>query len=371
MADEEPINWATNPPSENLRLEFKAWIDPASPRDKAKIVRALLALRNRNGGSLIIGIDDKTSSPLPDPPYDVRSTFHADVVQSLVSLHASDPFEVRVKFLPIGRIEYPEIIVQRGVRIPVAVKRGIVEGNHTFLQNGEVPFRTTRASGDVSSAACQPADWGELVDICFENREADIARFLRRHFGDAGIEGVLSALSPAAMTKSVPSDDAVDALNWGHERLMKRLDESGFPDGKHGHLSWGGLEAGVVISPALTNFVADRRFLNIILDSVPALTGLQSWPDTRNWSELATKPDVQNGVWETLLDVYGLWKYLGFSIIDPSGRFYTWRSFDDDASANQFGHAVQMFFDPLQATKQIIEVIASALILCRALKTYK
>jgi hypothetical protein len=46
-------------PGETLRVELKAWLDPNQPADAALIVQACLALRNRNGGHLLIGFRDK------------------------------------------------------------------------------------------------------------------------------------------------------------------------------------------------------------------------------------------------------------------------------------------------------------------------
>lgn len=50
-------------PAEALNVEIKNWIDPTTLQGKAKIVRAALALRNRNGGELVIGFNDQTLKP--------------------------------------------------------------------------------------------------------------------------------------------------------------------------------------------------------------------------------------------------------------------------------------------------------------------
>jgi len=42
-------------PTESLNVEIKRWINPDEPEGEAKIAKAALALRNRNGGYLIIG----------------------------------------------------------------------------------------------------------------------------------------------------------------------------------------------------------------------------------------------------------------------------------------------------------------------------
>lgn len=51
-------------PSESLNVEIKSWIDPDEPEGIAKIVKAAFAIRNRNGGFLLVGFEDKTWMPV-------------------------------------------------------------------------------------------------------------------------------------------------------------------------------------------------------------------------------------------------------------------------------------------------------------------
>ena len=62
-------------PAEGLNVEIKRWIDPDDESGVAKIVRACLALRNRNGGYVVIGFDNKTLQPdLAHEPNNVHTT---------------------------------------------------------------------------------------------------------------------------------------------------------------------------------------------------------------------------------------------------------------------------------------------------------
>jgi predicted HTH transcriptional regulator len=63
--DQRRIDELIARPSESLNVEIKAWISPDDPSGVAKIVRAALALRNRNGGYLVVGFNDKTYSRIP------------------------------------------------------------------------------------------------------------------------------------------------------------------------------------------------------------------------------------------------------------------------------------------------------------------
>ena len=59
ILDDDQIRALVARPGEALNVEIKRWIDPSQPSGVAKIVKAAFALRNRNGGFLVIGIDDK------------------------------------------------------------------------------------------------------------------------------------------------------------------------------------------------------------------------------------------------------------------------------------------------------------------------
>lgn len=95
-------------PSESLSVEIKTWFDPDSPEGKMKLVRGMLALRNANGGYLLIGFDDKSLKPdLARVPLDVRSTFHPDKIFALVARFASEQFDVAVEFVERDAVSFP------------------------------------------------------------------------------------------------------------------------------------------------------------------------------------------------------------------------------------------------------------------------
>ena len=99
LITDEEIESFINRPSEGLSREIKTWIDPTSPHGIQKIVMACFALRNRNGGFLLIGFNDKTLQPdLAGAPANVQADFHVDVIQGLIARYASRPFEVAVGF---------------------------------------------------------------------------------------------------------------------------------------------------------------------------------------------------------------------------------------------------------------------------------
>lgn len=83
-------------PRESLDVELKQWIDPQSPQGIAKVARACIALRNNNGGYLVIGFLDDGTPDSANIPSDIRATFHLDVVQGIVSRYSSEKFGIEI-----------------------------------------------------------------------------------------------------------------------------------------------------------------------------------------------------------------------------------------------------------------------------------
>jgi hypothetical protein len=175
------LELVTNP-REALSIEIKGWIDPGTPEGEAKIAKCVLALRNHGGGFMIIGFDNQSSAPLTaGRPPDVRAAFHSDAIQLIATRYASEPFEVTVHFPHREGVEFPVIEVPAGVRTPVAAKCDLVNAGQSLIRKDALFVRSLNSSGVVSSASAGWKDWPRLVEICFDNREADIGRFLRRH----------------------------------------------------------------------------------------------------------------------------------------------------------------------------------------------
>lgn len=45
-------------PRESLAVEIKSWLDLSNPQHQAKIIKTAIALRNNNGGYMILGCDN-------------------------------------------------------------------------------------------------------------------------------------------------------------------------------------------------------------------------------------------------------------------------------------------------------------------------
>jgi hypothetical protein len=156
--------------TEGLNVEVKSWIDPAQPAGYAKIVKAALALRNRNGGYIVIGFDDKNLQPdVKNRPIDIRAPFHLDKIQPLISRYAFDPFEVGVAFPDLDGAAYPVIVIPEGVRTPVAARAEIEDPDpaargRKLTRYGEVYFvRKRQAQHRPGAARRLEGDSGDLL----------------------------------------------------------------------------------------------------------------------------------------------------------------------------------------------------------------
>ncbi|WP_338665995.1 hypothetical protein VQH23_12625 [Pararoseomonas sp. SCSIO 73927] len=363
--DERQAEALVRAPGEALRVEIKSWLDIDGPEHRAKLVRALLALRNFGGGFLLIGFDDRTGSPAENPPPDPRSSFHVDVLQRLVSTYASEPFGIEVTFVERAGIAYPVIEVPTGVQVPVAIKADLRHETRHLLRRGDVMFRTLGANNTVSSAAAGPGDWRQIMEICFDNREADLARFVRRHLRSSDLPGLLADLGLAMNRVSRPGlqeicrefadECAVRAEQKERARGLLPLPES-----------FGQMEIAAVLDPPASGFIADQGFRDRLMRSHPRYSN-DLWMDSRGYPNRGDRPSVDAGGWDALVDLTDWWKMREFSRLEPSGRFYLRRPLPEDSTAHSRGAAPGVILDIEATISNVTEAMATALAFADAL----
>lgn len=343
--------------AESRSVEVKRWIDPGDHHGKSKIVKGLFALRNFNGGYLVIGFDDATLQPdRENAPSNARNRFHNDTIQAMVAHYASEPFDVEV-FYPekLGQ-EYPVIFVPSGVRTPVATKRELKSQTKTLIACDDVYFRTLQTNNRVSSAKIPYKDWPELMRICFNNHEADIGRFLRRHIVGLDPEMIGSLLKAATAISPETSIELQleELLNHGASRLDKKLKlvPEDLPE-------CGSFEVGLKIDGDFSHHKANNDFLRLLDTNNPRLTGWPIWLN-RQKSQLGDQPYVMDDAWEDLIIYLGdsPFQHLEFMRKDPTGLFYLWRALEDDISASQKAPAPETTLDFALAILRVAEAIA-------------
>lgn len=362
QVEQSVIDALVNRPAEGLNVEVKRWIDPTANPGIEKIVKAVLALRNRNGGYLVIGFDNMTLAPDSghEPP-NVRSTFHIDVIQGQISRYSSEPFEVAVGFGLRNGIEYPAIVVPPGVQIPVAAKRDLIDNGKTLIRNGAVYFRTLTTNGTPSSAEAQPDDWREILGICFDNREADIGRFIRRQLGGGEITSLMTALRDAGLVNPIPSpptlrDRAETLLGEGEKQFQLALKNRTLDAAAETLVESGSWSAALVIDPPKVDARPDRSFIAKIASINPNLTGWPIWLDTSASSTVENRPIVRENAVQSLIVFYGVGSHIDFHRLDPKGRFYLRRVLQDDAVPSRVTPGTAL--DPILVILRVAETIA-------------
>jgi hypothetical protein len=327
--DSVRIHQLIEQPQESLSIELKAWIDPDQNEGKAKIVIAALALRNYGGGYLVIGFDDKTLQPLVDGvPSNVRGLFHVDKIQGMIAKYSSEPFEIAVEFPQRDGQDFPVIVIPTGVRTPVVSKSSLENQKSRekpLIREDTVYVRSLSANNTPSSTQAKAKDWSRLMEVCFDNREADIGRFFRRQLG--GVNSELLKTLFAEMTEGFDSEasnaDLLERyLQESEQRYQQVLKERNIVSPKRG--TW---ETALIIQGEVPHHAPNQEFLTLLSSSNPKYSGWSVWLDSRRFGESA-HPRVMNGVWEALI-TEGV-GYQDFMRLDPKGRFFLRRFLTDD-----------------------------------------
>ena len=318
---------------------------------------------------MVIGFDDKTLQPdAKNRPVDLPAAFHLDKIQPLISRYAFEPFEISVAFPERDGAAYPVIVVPEGVRTPVAAKGDIIEPatGRKLIRHGEIYFRTLSSNGTPSTAAARPEDWKEILDICFENREADIGRFLRRHFaGD--LSSFITALANAAGPVQPPPPSLNDRirtlLDDGNHRFREAL--TARPNPKEIPADLGTWSVALVIDPPHPDQSPDQDFLNVIASSNPQHTGWPPWLDSRAFTDRSAAPKVKDKAWETLIvSLHGWSHHVDFFRMAPRGEFYLLRVLQDDLTDKA---EPKKFLDPTLVIYRVAEVMAVGRAFAKAL----
>lgn len=367
---------ATNPPpdvrfSEGLAFELKSWLDPAKPPHQAVIVKTLIALRNHGGGTLLIGFQDDGRPREDDAPYDIAARYHLDRIQELVSRYASEPFEVRVELLDRNARQHPRINVAAGVRTPVRVKATIVQERDgesvILLAKGEIPIRTLASNGRPSTVAdCSKDDLERLMQVCFDNREADIARFIRRNLTDIG-PAIAEIMSTGGLAPQPSGSQlAADFLDVGDRHFAEEYDRRQVPAEIAELRGWGSREVALVISPAPDGFRANHDFLRRMLSAVPRYSSYPPWLDTAVGG-IESEAKVREGRWEAMLYVSDIFDALTFEMFDPNGQFYERRLNLLDVIARRNQASPRTVLGERQVITDVAEVFLTGLAFANAM----
>lgn len=361
--DREYLQQLVAHPSESLNVELKRWLDLDTPEGKCQLVRTCLALRNANGGHLLIGFDDATAKPHADGrPNDVEAAFHIDKVQKIVAEYSSQIFEVEVAFIDRDGSPHPVIGIHSGVRSPVVVKKDLVVEDKKKLARDDVLVRTLTSNQTVSTAKASGADWERLMEICFDNREADIGRFVRRHLGSSGgsIQDVFQAFAALGNPPPTNEERLKVILDDGRTRYENEVTSRRLTLPEHG-----AFEVALLMSTPDAGLKPNIDFLNLLASTNPNFTGWPMWLDSRQF-EAGAQPHVVDGGWESLIADPSSLRYIEFQRKTPAGQFYSRRGLKDDLWDLEKKPALTVL-DPSLAMFQVAEAIAVGLSFAKAM----
>ncbi|MDX9668318.1 ATP-binding protein [Pseudomonas sp. P5_152] len=363
-------------PRESLNIELKAWIDPSTPEGKSKIIKAAIALRNLNGGYLGIGISDDGIPLKPDVPDNIDERFHQDTIQALITKYSSETFEIVVQFGNFQGARFPFIVIPPGVLTPVAAKCRLQDMSsppRDLVKQDTVYVRTLRANNTPSTAAALFSDWPQIMNVCFDNREADIGNFVRRHLTGLDIPGLLAHLGGQPIE---PETAVVDAfMNQCRQRFLDAPKADNARD-----LGNGRFEVAFIISSTQERDTvrSDDNFLSSFMYANPHHSGWPLWMDTRGFQVATDRPRTRANGWEALIEDYVgnfIRPHLDYWRVEPPGSFYHTRVLWEDAIAVSKGNPPNSAFGMDIAIINIAEAISVAISFAKSMgfegdKTY-
>ncbi len=328
-------------PGESLSVEIKRWFDPDKPDGKFLLIKAAFAIRNHGGGYIVLGFDDETLQPDSENiPINTKESFHQDKIQEIITKYASEPFGITVEFPSREGKVYPVITIPPGVKTPVAVRSDLknTENADKSLVSGSIYVRSLNSNNRVSSTKAGWNDWPAIIEVCFENRETDIGRFLRRHLGNLKSEN-LNAVAKLILEIAQPLSVESNQSKLTNEEVAQKYSEeseerfcSAIKEKKITLPEFGAWDVSLILLGDIPPYKANDDFLNLLRQNNPNYTGWPIWLISRNFSDKSKQPYIFNKTWEAFLlnlDKAGLHD-LDFMRYDPKGRFYLKRMYQDD-----------------------------------------
>jgi len=259
-------------------------------------------------------------------------------------------------------VEFPVVCVPSGVSTPVATKGEVKdpETQKVLLPIDTVYVRTLRSNNTVSTSTAKWQDWDRLCAHCFDNREADIGRFMRRHLDESMLPRLATLLSNA--TQPAPVDGiklSTEWLNSGRNAFDARLAQSTVSVPKIGYFEI----AAVIIGEVEKTLEPNQSMLNLIRSSNRRFNGIPFFA-TLDGTTPNGRPHVVNDAWERLfIDLESDWgsDTVDFWRIEAAGRLYEIRGFDEDLSKDlKASRSIAIVLPILRVADALIEAVSIA-----------
>jgi hypothetical protein len=162
-------------PREILAVEHKSWLDLSTQHGRATLAKAMIAMANHGGGTVVIGTVEAGAMLRPEARPVGIAPYTPDSIAGIVKRFADPPFEVTLDLVidPRSGIELAVVGVAGGSRDIVLCKSGTNDGTT------EVAVPYMRKPGPESAAPRTVAEWRTLLDRCVQARRAEMLDAIR------------------------------------------------------------------------------------------------------------------------------------------------------------------------------------------------
>jgi hypothetical protein len=201
------------------------------------------------------------------------------------------------------------------------------------------------------------------MKACFDNREADIGAFVRRHLAGLTpeiLQSAVAAVATSTQAKITPDD----ILDKGFQRFADALAERGsqLPD-------IGYWETSAVVDSIENPPEATQELLYRLRAIRHDHSGWPPWTIIHNPTVPALNPRVVSGTWEALMDTMSdlPLPMLDYWQLDPKGVFYHIRALEDDIREPAPGVQPRTRLDYHLVVYRVTEAVSAVLQMAREL----
>jgi len=322
MADEESFNRriadVLREPRETLNVEIKSWLDIVQDNaHRAKLAKAIIALANRGGGLVLIGLTETANGVVAaeNRPANLAG-YSVDHVNAVVNRYIEPPFHCDVKLSksPIDDLEYPIVVVPGGHQFPVRSARS--GPNNEGLRENVYYIRRPGPQSDGPQSA---QEWDQLIRRCITNARDDLLDRFR----------ILMAGGPPAVAAPEAASDRV--WRWYDTSEARWQDIANtFPEGASARLPRGHYAVGYQLLHDDLRPVAGPALLDRLQAGVVRYPG---WPPFWVPHAQDIAPYPYEGKIECTLAHGGEADpgHADFWRAAPEGQFFLLRGFQEDA----------------------------------------
>lgn len=217
--------------SEDLGVEYKAWMDTSPAEARAKIARHIAALANHGGGYLVFGVDDQTRLPMGETELD-RRVFDQDTIAGIVQKYLDPRVQVRVEEAEHDGVGYPVLVVPSHEGRPVIA---IADGPQNDkkqpvgIRQGEI---YVRAAGPQSVPIRGADQWNGLLDRCLRHRADLLGQILRQSIArpsrpsPQAVDLLLAAVDATAADFTAQTEELAAEMQHPDQARMREIGRS-------------------------------------------------------------------------------------------------------------------------------------------------